>query len=510
MREGRVISALVAAAILASACMDQQITLPVAGHGVAPAPGVRANGSRLDDGGCAVWAPDSEGVTRGMAIPRKMLPFNVKPVRRDATTGRSMGRAVSIRAETPDGAPVTMECLVDESLSVDDIAAALSRSKSGRWRAVLSQLRTARALPDSGRWRRGDSALPRPAGTLRPSIAGMAMQQASETCVKVELVFQWTDTSGMWNSVTITFWVCNDSDGSGGYAWMVNNGYAQGSYIVVDADRYNIQQTDSVLFHADIVTSSFEIPYLQGWTWTPASGVSDSWTRACAYNDFTCRIMVHGSGKIAFEAILESETLTGTVQINAVAPDDVGTSEGDADFADTWGAFTKSIPATARQSTAILSDAVRMGEWRYTQGCARCAGGPNWEPAVNIPEKFGDCTDFVWIAVKHVLGTSWPHAKISTRMFNSYSSTALANHGYVQVDSASVRQGDIVVRTRTTGCLCGHAGVFTGWGAGGRPIGQANNGLPATPTQPNVDNPTGKFNFKAGSGQVTKFFRPVI
>lgn len=128
---------------------------------------------------------------------------------------------------------------------------------------------------------------------------------------------------------------------------------------------------------------------------------------------------------------------------------------------------------------------------------------------MNIANKFGDCTDFVWIAVKNVLGSSWPHAKISRRMFNNFSTTKLAANGYVVVDSASVRIGDIVVRTKTTGCQCGHAGGFIGWGAGGHPIGHANNGLPATKTRPNKDNPTGKYDFIQRAGELTKSFRPV-
>lgn len=511
MREARPIWALICVTILASACVDQQITPPMAGRAVAPAPGALANGNRFDEGGCAVWARDGEGVTRGMAIPRRMLPFSVRPIRRDPTTGRTTPRVYSIRAATPDGAPVTMECLMDGSLSVDDIAAALSKSKSGRWRAVLSQLRTARELPDSGRWQRQDSAVPYSPAPAERLSAGVSMQQGEETCAKIELVFQYTDSDGFWNSATITFWVCYDTGGSDGYAWMVNNGYTQSSYVVVDADRYNIQQTDSVRFFADIVTSSYEIPYLLGWTWTPASGVSDRWTKACADNGYQCKTMVHGSGRIAFDVLLESEQLVGTVQINASAPSDVGNTPGDADFADGPAGYAfRPIQISAKQSTAILADALGMGEWTYTQGCAQCAGGPYTEPPVNIPQKFGDCTDFVWIAVKHVLGTSWPHAKLSTRMFNSYSSGRLAHNGYVQVDSASVRQGDIVVRTTTSGCLCGHAGVFVGWAAGGRPIGHANNGLPATRYRANEDKLTKKFDFKAEPGQLTKFFRPVL
>jgi hypothetical protein len=71
-----------------------------------------------------------------------------------------------------------------------------------------------------------------------------------------------------------------------------------------------------------------------------------------------------------------------------------------------------------------------------------------------------------------------PDQKISTRMFNSFSATKLASHGYVQVDSASVRDGDIVVRTSTT--------------------------------QPNRDGKTGKYHFKSTWGTVTTFFRPIV
>lgn len=508
MRAWKPVSALLSAALLLPACTDRP-AFPTAGGTVPLAARGAGGGERLEESGCAIWGRDEAGVARGIAIPRRMLPFVVRPVRREPSTGRSMSRAVSITAEVPGRGPVAMECLLDESLTAQDIATALRGSKPGRWRSVVAQLQGARPLPDSGKWQGGPAARQTSGQSAPPRASHATMSQSDDACVMVEVYVNWYDSEGRWNSLTITFKVCFATGGGGAYQWMVNNGYTQNSYVVVDADKYNVPQTDSVGFTADIVTNSFEIPYLLGWTWTPASGVADRWTVPCSDNDYSCRTKVHGSGRMAFDVIIGGQVITGTVQVNAFVPEDVGITEGDTDFPDGPGVIAGTQAISARQSTAVLADAVRMGEWVYTQGCARCGNGPFTEPPVNIPAQYGDCTDFVWAAVKHVLGSSWPHAKISTRMFNSFGPTQLARHGYVQVDSAVVREGDIVVNTRTSGCLCGHAGVFTGWGAGGHPIGHANNGTPATPDRPNLDRPTGKYNFKARPGYQVRFFRPI-
>jgi hypothetical protein len=210
--------------------------------------------------------------------------------------------------------------------------------------------------------------------------------------------------------------------------------------------------------------------------------------------------------------------VTGTI------PDDAG-DVGDADsvaYSDAGSTFGPEI--SELQGEQILVNAILSGEWTYTQGCAGCwdysynppVHGSLYEPAISIPMKFGDCTDYVQTAIKNILGSSWPHTKLSTKMFNRFvadsaaAADSLRKHGYAQVDSAHARAGDVVVRAKNTAKYNGHAGVFVGWAAGGHPIGWANNGSPAglAPPDTNVDRPTGSTDFKVKSGYITKFFRP--
>ena len=168
----------------------------------------------------------------------------------------------------------------------------------------------------------------------------------------------------------------------------------------------------------------------------------------------------------------------------------------------------KGVAPRGEQRYNIFWAAYNSGEWTYTQRCAQCAGGPNSESAKNLPARLGDCTDYVYSAVKSVLGSAWVHEILRTKAFNISSAATLAWYGSQQIDSASVRIGDVVVRTKTSACLCGHAGIFFGWAAGGHPIGIANNGSPASPGHENANRPTGPFDFRVKSGYVTKFFRP--
>jgi hypothetical protein len=156
-----------------------------------------------------------------------------------------------------------------------------------------------------------------------------------------------------------------------------------------------------------------------------------------------------------------------------------------------------------------------MGEWKYTQGCAHCDSvvanrGEFTEDPVNYALRRGDCTDFVYLAIENVLLSSWNHDKISTSMYNNSTATQLDSYGFTEVTLANARMGDVVVRTKTDGCLCGHAGLFAGRGVGGSIVGYANNGIPARPGQKNVDSTTSVYDFRVKEGYVTKLFRPVV
>jgi hypothetical protein len=116
------------------------------------------------------------------------------------------------------------------------------------------------------------------------------------------------------------------------------------------------------------------------------------------------------------------------------------------------------------------------------------------------------------------LGSTFTRWKISTGMLNRFSvhawTDSLTKYGYVEVDSANAREGDVVIRAKMQGDSSGHAGVFMGFwaapeiGTAGHPVGWANNGTPATYQRPVDPKPTGKFDFKRkGVYVVFKFFR---
>jgi hypothetical protein len=315
--------------------------------------------------------------------------------------------------------------------------------------------------------------------------------------------------------------------------WFDNPQYGNDPYVIVDASRYNIQQLDTVSFEARWVAGS-GFPTILGWQWIPAEGTVDPWTtvQPCLNTGPYCRIRIHGTGAMMYRILVNGEEVSGYVPITARVPDFPGTEgEDDPPGTEDWpspepeertsGPFASLSVApmwtgqiTATQSMNILVRGIVSGEWRYTQGCAHCGPEPrpNTEPAVDLVNKYGDCSDFVWVAVGSELGFyGWHHRKMATFEYNLYAETApqtLANLGFIEVDSANVRAGDIVDMTNIGGS--GHIGLFVGWGVGGHPIGWANNGKPANPTRENVDNPTKNFDFKAPAGMHTKFFRPIL
>ena len=137
--------------------------------------------------------------------------------------------------------------------------------------------------------------------------------------------------------------------------------------------------------------------------------------------------------------------------------------------------------------------------------------GPNWEDQKNLPNHIGDCTNFVWTVVRAQLGSAWPYGIARTVTFGNMTTTSAKSWGYVIIDSATVREGDVIVRVKDTtvaSLRSGHAGIFIAWMAGGHPIAYANNGSPAYVNKKRNDRKTGVVDLKRTGNLVPYFFRP--
>jgi hypothetical protein len=541
--------AIIAAGSVA-ACSDKSMAPGLVG------PSLNANKIRelqhFESGGCAATLNDTLGTERGMIVPTALLPFKAPPVSK-AANGPGNGRALKLTLRRQNAAPLEMSCWLPETFGRDDLMRALKNDNEGRWGSIISHLSRAKALPAKSQ-RDSLSAEARSLYALSATPKARSRATTNEgpcydvdvwISIRIELGDPNDLSDDIWISVEATLTVCYDDEPMSQplWWWMIDHGYGSDPYVMLEADRNVITQLDTVTFTGDYYMPCCGIPYVYAWTWMPAPGATDSWTSAssCTAPATTCRIRVHGSGQMAFTVAVYNSPIMETAYSYIVAdpPPHVGEEEGDVDIS--WGggggsgsgeldmlwtetpklsgpsSFERSpffsTQISSSQSTAIWLDAHNMGEWRYTQGCAHCGNGSNTEPEVNYSIQYGDCTDFVYQAVEHVLGSSWNHDKISTKMFNNHTTTQLDGAGYVEITTPSaVRIGDIVVTTKTSGCMCGHAGIFVGFGVGSggpRPIGWANNGLPAKPDRPNVDNPTGVYDFSPKSGQIVKYFRPV-
>jgi len=287
-------------------------------------------------------------------------------------------------------------------------------------------------------------------------------------------------------------------------------------HVLVTANDSTVVALDTVTFTAQVFSSGVQVSAV-GWRWVPTLGSAwDPWTQACSGVALTCRIAIHGSGDMYYAVVDDAnQQISGSVHVFASVPDDVGedTPSGDAPLPTNWDTGgTSATPVDELHSKLILAAGVLSGHWTYTQACAQCSGGCvtcdhglSAELPLDYPNHVGDCTDFVWVAIHNTLGSAWQHDKMSTSMYTS-DTTNLAAHGFVEVDSASVRPGDAVVRTWIGGS--GHAGLFVGWVAGAGAAGWANNGSPATDTTKNSPKPTGAFLFAQRPNKVVKFFRP--
>ena len=503
----------------------------VAGSGVTPSgqqaldPVKMARLERYDDGGCAFTAPDDAGHTRGFAVHRQNLPFDIHPVTHDPKTGQGNGRFVKMTLHGPDGRPLTLACIVPNDQSLTNLSASTAKSKSGRWSGLFKQIKNARLIPDSvASATQSPEATAFESATLaRPTRPAAKLSSTvfdtDPGCVQVHGEFSWYwDEGDEWFTVEVDFTDCNPDDGGGDvFVWLATNGYDTPPHVVLDANVYQVVDPDSVTFTAEVVSDTHLPPV--GWTWTVGgSAATDPWTIACAGTGTTCRIQVHGTGFMSYTVQDGSgHDLTDTLEIVGISPPDVDSlavGGGDTDDAGSPGATFATNAISAATGSSILSNALGQPDWVYTQGCAQCGALPHahTEPAKNLASHEGDCTDFVWSVVRSVLGsTTWPFTQIArTTTFGRMTSANAGYWGYVLTDSAHVREGDVVVRVHVVGTdtLGGHAGIFDHWEKGGNAIGWANNGIPATATSDNIDFPTGKFNFKPKTGWITRFFRP--
>jgi hypothetical protein len=481
---------------------------------------------RYAEGGCAFSAPDAGGKNHGFAVQRKNLPFAVPAIRRDSITGRGNGHAVRMRVRRSHGSPVSIGCWLPNDFSSRELKSALESSRGARWASILTTLPRSKVIPDPAARQPlsrevrtfGDSVLAPSApqsGALQNAKAS-GLLSADENCVWVDAVITIWDSEEGWVYLYVEIYVCEEPDPFGEvFAWVIDNGYGDYPRIVVDASDYEITVLDSVAFTAEVVSDTYM--WIDRWRWAPAQGTAwDPWTKACPevyQNDLYCRIQVHGTGAMYLEGEqFDGTRVSGWVRVVAnlppdveLSPDDAGDVEGPAGGNEV-GNSGMLISDANRVSIAVA--ALNSGDWTYTQGCAQCGSGPYSEPAKNLANKYGDCTDYVYTMVKSVLDGYWNHEILRTFGFNSYNQTQLAWYGYQQITTLTAQVGDVVVRTKIGGS--GHAGIFYGWAAGGHPIGIANNGIPATPDHPRQDKDTGRFDFYARGGYVTKFFRPQI
>jgi hypothetical protein len=408
-------------------------------------------------------------------------------------------------------------------------------------KSIFAGLKHARALPDTS-----------PLPTLSPEAqALLAKVQAPRTnallnqdCQWVKGEFTlWQDDNGNWVLVEFAVYTCNDGGVPDAmtalYYYLIDQLYTEQPLVVVYASNTSITELDTVTF-----TLSIDSPYhlsLIGWQWTPAYGTYDPWTTVCYSYETTCATAIHGTGTMSFT--VEDDygyDYPSSIKIDAAVPADVGDGPGDVAPPDGWeylqsndeleaihesglsGPFDASPvawstgPISDFQSFQILYEAARnQPQWTYTMGCYLCGvSGPNTERGKDILNHVGDCADFVWTVIKNVLGGSWNHDIMYTAEYDQSTEAHLGVRGFVPIDASSVRRGDVVLRALTSGCHCGHVGIFVGWGADRHPIGWANNGQPAVnpPKGPVAEaNQTfrqGRFDFIQKAGTEIKYFRP--
>ena len=109
--------------------------------------------------GCAIAAPDSKGVLRAIAVERSKLPFHMPPIHRDPKTGIGNGRVAGMKIQRPDSPEMTLTCWAPETLSLDELSAAVMTSKQDvRWDRIIAELEGAAELPDSDHRQLSDEA----------------------------------------------------------------------------------------------------------------------------------------------------------------------------------------------------------------------------------------------------------------------------------------------------------------------------------------------------------------
>lgn len=154
MKDTRRVRALVAGALVVAACeRATDLTRPTrlasrppsADRGLDSA---QLNRLRAVGEGCAVVAADNEGVLRGFAVPRAMLPFSVPAISVNPHTGRGNGRVIRMVLHRDTGKPVTLSCWMPNSVAAPNLTNSIKASaRSPHWAELFTNLSFARPLP---------------------------------------------------------------------------------------------------------------------------------------------------------------------------------------------------------------------------------------------------------------------------------------------------------------------------------------------------------------------------
>jgi hypothetical protein len=524
----RLTLAIMSIASVASGCNEGSPTKPTASSSGSAYPADAVTPPGLDSaklaklrkkyggGGCSAATTDASGTMRGVALGRTELPFAIPAIQHDVTAGHGNGKIVQMTVHRAGKTDVTMNCWVPSTVTPDDMAKSFrSSSDDAVWSSLFGRVATARVIPSLGqRVVLSPEAIAFAGETLAPLAAANAARGAStdDGCVPVRGIYEgWDLGTGGWIEIEIDITTCDGGDDL--FLYVADGPYGNDPYVVVKADKYQPIGVDSVLFTAELVNSEVHMSPI-GWSWIRSTvGGGDPWTQECLGTAFTCKAEVHGQGQMRFTFDTGSGTIWAYAQINPVLAADVDSlglpDNGDTNDAVLSTAHFATNPISDAQALQILATAIAQPDWVYTQGCALCDSVRTYsEPAKNLANHYGDCTDFVWAVANQYLGsTAWPFSAANIARTSTFASATTSNigyYGYVITDSAHARKGDVIVSG-------GHAGIFYGFqhnlsGTYGIAMGWANNGHPATNRQPNQDLPVGKASFK-NNGAYWRFFR---
>jgi hypothetical protein len=265
--------------------------------------------------GCAAVAADKEGILRGFAIPREMLPFNVPAISKDPRTGRGNGRVVRMVLRRESGSPVTLMCWMPQSFASNQISAVVKTSgRNDRWGEIFSNLLHGQPLPRvseralspeaaafEAEMLDGDSLTFGPAD-VRSKLGAFdtdtgASRQVNNDCDEYAMgggrtpvtpsdpdapvrlsgtcsCYEWnaslTFDGDTWH-VSVWFSFCWGGGGGDDYAWMIDNSYWQwpcGGATANQQDKLREQYADSNLTVVPGCSAFLYQPYSASFSWS--------------------------------------------------------------------------------------------------------------------------------------------------------------------------------------------------------------------------------------------------